>query len=239
MHYNLSFRIGQYQFSSGIPFLLFTLFAVTLCASLSSWQWHRGGAANDRYLLQQEQNQNAAKTLPSHPEEYQKVKVVGSIEAYFLLDNRMSGGRAGREVLVDVKLDDASLPYANVLVNIGWQPMSIELVPVEALPETISIVGMTKTPSEGFLLQDPTLDPSWPTLLQGINLVQLGGFQGYDYSPVVVYSSTPLSNYILPKITFKNKYHKHLGYALQWILIGLACLILFIKNSTSRITNED
>jgi len=238
-HYNLSLRAGQYQFSSGIYFLLFTSFAVILCLVLSVWQWQRGVSANERYLLQQEKNQYSAVNLSNHPHEYQKVEIKGSIEAHYLLDNRSKEHRPGREVLVDVKLAAENLPYDRVLVNIGWQPLTVDLELTHTLPEFIAIDGMTKMPREGFMLQDPLLDPSWPSLLQHIDLNLLGDHWGQAYYPAVIYSLTPVSGWSLPEVHFKNKYHMHLGYAMQWALIGIACLILFMKISISRVNDEN
>ena len=238
-HYNPSLRVGQYQFSSGIYFLLFTSFAVILCLLLSVWQWQRGAAANERYLLQTEKNLYAAVTLYNHPNEYQKVKIKGSIEAHYLLDNRSKERQPGREVLVDVRLVAEGLSYDRVLVNIGWQPLTVDLELTHTLPEFISIEGMTKLPREGFMLQDPLLDPSWPSLLQHIDLDLLGDHWEKTYYPAVIYSLTPVSGWSLPEVVFKNKYHMHLGYAMQWALIGIACLLLFMKISISRVDDEN
>ena len=237
-HYNLRLRVGQYQFSSGIYFFVFTSSSVILCLLLSVWQWQRGVAANERYLLQQEKNQYAAVPLSNHPDEYQKVKLKGDIEAHYLLDNRSKERRPGREVLVDVKLAAESLPYDRVLVNIGWQPLTVDLELTHTLPEFIAVEGMTKIPREGFMLQDPLLDPFWPSLLQHIDLDLLSDHWGQAYYPAVIYSLTPISGWSLPEVHFKNKYHMHLGYAMQWALIGIACLLLFMKISISKVEDE-
>ena len=238
-HYNLSLRAGQYQFSSGVYFFVFTFSSIILCLLLSFWQWQRGVSANERYLLQEEKNQYSSVTLSNHPDEYQKVKIKGSIKAHYLLDNRSKERRPGREVLVDVKLDAENSPYDRVLVNIGWQPLAVDLELTYTLPEFIAIEGMTKIPREGFMLQDPLLDPFWPSLLQHIDLDLLSDHWGEAYYPAVIYSLTPVSGWSLSEVHFKNKYHMHLGYAMQWLLIGIACLILFIKISISRVNDEN
>ncbi|OUS05933.1 hypothetical protein A9Q81_04105 [Gammaproteobacteria bacterium 42_54_T18] len=238
-HYNLSLRAGQYQFYSGIYFLLFTSFVVIVCLLLSVWQWQRGVAANERYLLQQKKNQYAAVPLSTHPHEYQKVKLKGSIEAHYLLDNRSKERRPGREILVDVKLAVENPLYDRVLVNIGWQPLAVDLELTHILPEFIAIEGLTKIPREGFMLQDPLLDPSWPSLLQHVDLDLLSDHRGQTYYPAVIYSLTPISGWSLPEVHFKNKYHMHLGYAMQWALIGIACLLLFMKISISKVEDEN
>ena len=238
-HYNLSFRIGQYRFSSGIYFTLFTCFAITLCLVLSVWQSHRGLSANTRFLLQQEKNKYPSVILPKDPQEYQKVTVQGDVAGFYLLDNRSSNRQPGREVLVDIKLNIEGSPYDRALVNVGWQPRTDSLEPAHKIPGFISIEGMTKVPAEGFILQDPLLDPLWPSLLQQVDFALLDREQGHEYYPAVIYTLTPVSDWPLPVVQFKNKYHMHLGYAMQWALIGVACLLLFIKISTSRAKDEN
>jgi len=237
-HYNLRFRIRQHQFSSGVYFFLFTSFAVILCVLLSFWQWQRGAAANERYLLQQEKNQYAAVALSNQADEYKKVQISGDVVAHYLLDNRSRERNAGREVLVEVTLNIEDSLYDRVLVNIGWQPRTSNLELAHVLPEFIAIEGVTKIPKAGFVLQDPLLDPSWPSLLQNVDLDLLGEHGGHVYYPAVIYSVTPVSDWPLSVLSIKNKYQMHLGYALQWALLGIACLLLFLKISISRINDE-
>lgn len=210
-----------------------------LCLVLAIWQWQRGVSANERNILQQEKNAFSPVALPFVPEEYQRVLVAGSVVDWYLLDNRTRHGVPGREVLVDIEIPESDVPYDRVLINIGWQPRVEGLIPTYEIPKWIAIDGMTKFPSEGFMLQDAKLDPAWPELLQHIEISLLEDHRGLRYYPAVVYSTVKISDWPLPIVHFKNKYHMHLGYALQWALIGIACLILFIKISISRVKNEN
>jgi cytochrome oxidase assembly protein ShyY1 len=237
-HYKLRFKIGQYQFKSGAYFFLLILSSIVLCAVLAAWQWQRGNTANDRYLRLQTNTHLPAVPLPNSLEHFKRVELSGEIVAYYLLDNRSNSHRAGREVLTEVPLKREDLPYDRALINIGWQPYTRELVPTHPLPERISIEGILIFPEPGFLLQNPTLDPKWPHLLQHVDIELLGFHKNLRYYPAVIYSLTPTSLWATSDISVKNKYHMHMAYALQWALIGIAFLLLFIKISTSKVHDD-
>jgi len=148
------------------------------------------------------------------------------------LDNKTNNHQAGRELLVEVAINNEAMVYDRVLVNIGWQARSVGLSPEYTIPEAISLEGVLKIPNAGFQLQDPQLDPSWPQLMQHVDIELLSSFHSKNFYPAVVYSSTPVSNWpVSSSLQVKNKYQMHIGYSVQWMLLALVFAVLFIKTT--------
>ncbi|MBV1916185.1 MAG: SURF1 family protein [Pseudomonadales bacterium] len=225
-----------------VAIILFTLSAVSLCIALSVWQWQRAQAADQRFELMSKNSLEVMDELPAYPEQYQSVKISGSVENVYFLDNRSNDHRAGREVLVEVLIEgsadikDASsgARYDRALVNIGWQPRNEGLVPTYTIPEMISVQGTLKIPSAGFMLQDPQLDPNWPRLMQSIDLPLLSRVQSTLYYPAVIYSAEPVLGWPIATLAVENKYMMHMGYCIQWLLLAAVFVIFFIKVSVTR-----
>ena len=233
---------NQPRFVANIAITLFTLSAVSLCLALSVWQWQRAQAADQRFELMSKNSLKVVDTLPAYPEQHQRVKISGSVQNVYFLDNRSHDHRAGREVLVEVLIDavpgasdtSSSTRYDRALVNIGWQPRNSGLTPEYTIPEMISVEGILKIPSAGLMLQDPQLDPSWPRLMQSIDLSLLSRVQSTHYYPAVIYSAEPVSGWPVATVEIENKHMMHMGYCIQWLLLAAVFVILFIKVSMSR-----
>ena len=226
-------------FLANVAITLFTLSAVCLCVTLAVWQWQRAEAADLRFVLQTDNSVTVLDTLPIDPEQYQRVKIEGVVEAVYFLDNRSNEHRAGREVLVELRGQSYAEPYDSVLVNLGWQNRSAGLSLEYELPEIISIEGILKIPSKGFELQDPQLDPNWPKLMQHVNFPLLSNNQSRSYYPAVIYSVESTSGWSLPTVKIENKYAMHIGYSVQWLLLAAVFVFLFIKLALSRDKNEN
>jgi cytochrome oxidase assembly protein ShyY1 len=74
--------------------------------------------------------------------------------------------------------------------------------------------------------------------MQHVDLSLMNRAQSTRYYPAVIYSITPVEEWALPVVIIKNKYQMHLGYTIQWALLGLVFVILFIKVGTTREQNE-
>ena len=230
-------------FLANVAITLFTLSAVCLCLALALWQWQRALAADQRFELMNINSVQVLDSIPINPEQYQRVKISGNVENIYFLDNRFRDHQAGREVLAEISITvrDASnkLLYDRMLVNIGWQPRNAGLTPSHAIPESLSIEGMIKIPSAGFILQDPQLDPNWPRLMQSIDLALLSQVQSNNYYPAVIHSTEAVSGWSPNTVKIENKHMMHIGYCIQWLLLAAVFVILFIKLAKSRDKYDD
>ncbi len=206
-----------------VSYFIFMFIAILLCLWLAHWQWQRAQAADLRYSHYQQQLAHAAVPFSLFSSEYQKVIVIGEIQQYLLLDNQVHNGKVGWHVIAVVKT-----PSTSLLVNLGWHQQQTELALITPLPRYIKVGGLLKKPQANFMLQDATLDPNWPQLLQQIHLDLLTSYLGYELFPLVLYAETQLNDLIPMPISMENKFYMHIGYTVQWLLIAVFCFIGFI-----------
>ena len=204
-----------WKLSVHVPYLIFVCCALLLCLFLSNWQWQRAKAADVRYNQYKLQATLPVSGLAESLQEYQRVSISGEIKNHFFLDNQIVQGIAGWHVLAEVQTNNILL-----LVNLGWLPKQAQLSLQQALPDQIEVQGLIKKPQPGFMLETAAHDPSWPQLLQQIQIPLLNEHFAYELSPFVLYAETPITNLIPAPLTMENKYPMHLGYAIQWFLIG-------------------
>ena len=94
--------------------------------------------------------------------------------------------------------------------------------------EYIEVQGLIREPQAGFMLQESNLDPNWPKLMQQIEIPLLNQRLESELFPFVLYAENQIGQLIPVPIKMENKYYMHVGYAIQWLLIGLAGIICFI-----------
>ena len=233
----ISLRNKQYQFS--FISLILVILVVSLCFYLAIWQLQR--AANKQLRLDYiEKMQNKGELnwdkLNALPASFNKtglqLKTTGRLntQKYWLLDNKTLNGRPGYDVIT--VFYPANSQKA-LLVNFGWIPQgeSRSHLPQVQLPEQqIPINAQLKQGDlAGFYLSDAVLAvQGWPKQLQFIDLnmqaeqseIQLVDFMAYVIDPNP-YATPHYISVVMPP-------EKHKAYALQWLLIGIAALGIFI-----------
>ena len=225
----LTWSFFNWKISVQIPFLIFACFALIVCSILANWQWQRAQQADALYQDVQLQESRPESALSQSPEAYQKVSIAGKVKGHYFLDNKTHQGYGGWHVLAEVETT-----HFLVLVNLGWQPKQNKLVLQEPLPDFLEVQGLIRQPGAGFMLQAAELDPNWPTLMQQIEIPLLNKRLKQELFPFVLYAENQIGKLIPAPIKIENKYYMHIGYAVQWLLIGLAGLICFIVVSRSE-----
>jgi len=224
----------NWKISVQIPFLLFACFAVIVCSSLANWQWQRAQLSDALYQKYQFQNTWPESVLSESPEAYQKIAISGQLKNHYFLDNKTYQGLGGWHVLAEIQTKEFL-----ILVNLGWQPKQKELVLQMPLPELIEVKGLIRKPQAGFMLQESNLDPKWPKLMQQIEIPLLNQHLNSELFPFVLYAENQIGQLIPAPIKMENKYYMHVGYAIQWLLIGLAGIISFIVFSRKEYTENE
>jgi cytochrome oxidase assembly protein ShyY1 len=224
-----------------------TLFLLPLLVGLGFWQLQR---ADEKALLaaawEQRQSQPPVPLaqLWAEPAEtlgYLPVSLAGVFVAdkYFLLDNRVMGGRFGFEVIGILELDDAA---GVVLVNRGWiaaDPARRELPQVPSVPGRVELTGhVYVAPGTPYLLAEQELGAVWPKLLQAIEMDKLvplvqaiGGNRAFPY-PVRIAARQPGALTVDWQVVNVSP-DKHRAYAAQWFTMALALLVLFLLRSSN------
>ena len=217
------------RFSFRPAYLLFAAFAISLCLFLSHWQWQRAESAESRYQSYLQQQNKPPASLAHKPAEFQQVSAAGQIERLFLLDNQIYQGQIGWHVL-----GLFTTIHGPILVNFGWTAKAHKKPALSDFENIKTVNGRVKTAEPGLMLADAREDPAWPDVLQQIEIPLLNQHLGIELSPFVIYADSPPDGLVSVEAAPENKYPMHAGYAVQWLLIGLACGVITVIASRRR-----
>jgi cytochrome oxidase assembly protein ShyY1 len=211
--------------------IFFTLFV--LCSLLAAWQWQRAEAFLEKEALEKHALKKQEVNTPSQSENgISQLSLSGHwVKTNFLLDNRTHKGKAGYYHLALFR-PEASTQV--LLVNLGWLPAPLirSDIPTPSLPRDKQDITLTNIPLVKPIVWSSDHWPSpkeknWPKRIQSIDIerFQLATKQNIESGYwqlaigkgklIDIYQSSP----------YLNK-HKHLGYALQWLLIAIAALMV-------------
>ena len=195
-----------------------------LCIFLTLWQWQRAETSHEREL-----QINIEKTQSNN----QLILNGQWAEQHFLLDNRTHKGKVGYYHLGLFKADDAE-NYR--LINLGWlqAPILRSDIPSPSLPVNQQTITVTNLPIIKPVVWSRDHWPSpinekWPKRIQSIDIERFKLVTklkiDIDYWQMIKGEGKLID--ISQSSPYLNK-HKHLGYAMQWLLIAIAALMIGI-----------
>ncbi|MFV0277927.1 MAG: SURF1 family protein [Parahaliea sp.] len=226
---------------------LFTLLLLPLLVGLGCWQLQRAGEKRELAAMFEVRQAQAPVPVTAlwgeSPEAlaYRPARARGTFDSqrYLLLDNRVSRGRFGYEVVAILHLSDRD---ATVLVNRGWvagDPARRSLPEVNWPRGEQTVSGSVYVaPGKPYLLGPQALDGDWPLVVQSLaaegmvsTLERRLGQAVWPWSlridpaePGALAADWPLVN---------TSPAKHTGYAVQWFCMALALLMLFVLRSSN------
>lgn len=213
---------------------LITFMAIVILLKLGFWQLQRGDEKRDIAQQVEEQGETIYRTLSNAlndngPVAYRKVTISGTpiVEKLIYWDNRIVNGQVGYEVLLPLETNAGI-----ILVNLGWiadksyrQSLPEFALATEHLTETAVLYQVTMNR----LMSNEHHYKAWPLLIA---------------QPDIAFLSEKLGSQLLPYIAFivdsgkfglKNNFkpvtmspEKHLGYAIQWFGLAIACLLVYV-----------
>jgi surfeit locus 1 family protein len=215
------------------------LIVVVVCLGLAKWQWQRAEQKQqrlDNIEMMQQKGLLSWPGLTLLPETLDKtglrLKLQGKVqsEKYWLLDNRTLNGRPGYDVIAIFNPTGSEI---GLLVNFGWvrQGLSRNKLPQVPLPEQpLRItVQLKQGDLAGFYLPGAELaSTGWPKLIQFIDIhqqAQQSQAQLVDFMAYAVDSDDFAQPHYQPVVMPPEK---HLAYALQWLLIALSAVVVFV-----------
>ncbi|MEH6452426.1 MAG: SURF1 family protein [Psychromonas sp.] len=225
------------------------LVVVAVCIGLADWQWRRAHQKQQRLddiqIMQDKgvldwQNINL---LPSGLNKTGlQLTMKGKLQPgqYWLLDNRTLNGQHGYDLLAVFTPEGSE---QGLLVNFGWitQGGGRDFLPSIQLPsETFSIsVQLKQGDLAGFYLDGAEYTGSgWPKLVQFIDLSQKAeqtGIELVNYMAYAVNSNNFAQPHYEPVVMPPEK---HFAYALQWLLIALSAIAVFLFAMRSQSKNK-
>ncbi len=241
--------IGSFQFRPGVVPSLVFLVLMVLLLSLANWQWHRAGE-KQRLLEAREAHREAPplmldRELPEAVlDRFRPVRVRGHYlsDQQWLLDNRVYQRQAGYHVFSLFRTTSGR----QLLVNRGWVPVGHErkLLPELPLPsgEVILRGHLDRPESVGLVMGTPPLESlERRVVLQSLDVAALSAARGLGLIPLTLvldegqpgalqYDWTPVA-VMGPE--------RHLGYAVQWLALAVALLIIYVGVNTRRVEPKE
>lgn len=229
---------------SEFTFLGIITFAMVLGILLSLGNWQLSRAAEKRAVQNLRAEASNLKPLAASDFftqsdiDFRQAEVNGdwAIDKIFLLDNSIRAGTAGYEVLTPMSVEGGW-----ILVNRGWiarGPVRAELPPIPVVKGSAAVSGYVVRPSErAFTLKDDDFSaPSWPMVIQKIDMKGISSLFSQPLAPVVLRLSPDDSSGMIRdwQIVAMGP-EKHEGYAVQWFGLSLAWVVIFVvANTTNR-----
>jgi len=228
-----------------IPSLVYVCLLPVLLA-LGMWQLDR--SEQKRVLLKLQEQAVATETLHLSADiddktsalRYRHAEVTGRYDLahQFLIDNQISGGKAGYFVLTPLVLAGGTKA---VLVNRGWIPLNQDRSVLPDLPINkvqATIAGrINHFPSVGIKLAGAEIPTAgWPSVVQVVDSNVLAEKLGYSVFQFQLELDKNLPD------GFKRDWHtstimlpeQHTAYAIQWFALALTLTILFIWYSFKK-----
>lgn len=237
----MTVNIGLYRFKFRWIPVVITLIAFILLTRLGSWQLSR--AVEKEQRLEQIAQYQALDVVSladvlQISQTYDPTGVTVALNGSFanpqswLLDNKVVKGQTGYDVLLALKTPNQQ--HA-VLVNMGWIKADYakrDVLPSFTIPtDQVSITGFVKAKDlASFALSNESVNhQAWPQRIQQIDLDRLEQQSSLSFHPFVVYAQQA------ENFGFVHHYQpvvmppeKHRAYALQWFLLSIAVLVIFV-----------
>ncbi|MFT2092168.1 SURF1 family protein [Paraglaciecola sp. 2405UD69-4] len=215
---------------------LVTFTAVVIMFALGVWQLQRAQQKTERLLsIQQGQSEEQMTITALLDKSFDDildmpVSIVGEAmrTKYFLIDNKIHKGRVGYHVLVPVYTNSAW-----VLANFGWVAAMesrghLPLVNLSADSREYS--GVVAIPNKNPMVKETAVfDGQWPKVLQQIDIEIMAQHFDHDFLPLVVLlNAEPDSGFERHWQAVVMPPEKHIAYAVQWFLLAIAAIAVFV-----------
>lgn len=220
--------------AKSITLLVCTTTIAFICASLAVWQYQR--SQQKITILEKLEKLSEQGILPWHqlaslPKEWVATGLNVSLEGalapeFWWLDNQVVNGKFGYDLIVAVKPFNSSRWW---LVNMGWFAGSYqrEQLPDVSLPPQLSLNGVLKVSNfEGFSLAENQNEIVQGQRLQYISPQLASELLNQEFAPYIVYANAQSALGAFHYQVINMSPDKHRAYALQWILLALAALVV-------------
>lgn len=228
----------KFQWQVNIKVLIFAAVFLPITLAASVWQLNRAEEKREMLAEQSTRMNLPAASLQqldlNGPQNYRPVRVSGHwAESYFFLENRVRNGRPGYEVIGVFESGDL-----NVLVNRGWIEASFDR---QVLPEVAfdtaqaEIHGyLYRSAKQPFTLGEPVWTGAWPERIQALEWDKLTERLDRSVFPYLVRLNPDSESAFTTGWEIVNlPPQKHMGYAVQWLALAMALVILTLFASSN------
>ena len=230
------------------PWVLINLLVLALLLALSLWQWQRAaektqtlariadwkmhGAVDLNHLLSIASGNRDGLQLD--------FRARWLAPMVWLIDNQLVNGRIGYDVLIAVEDISAPKNSASILVNLGWvaAPSVRSVLPAVNIPDELHVQGIFRTRTKGVLLGTNLEDKGvWPMRIQQVDVELLAAHFNLPLINGLTYqkNASPFLIHYRPVILPPER---HKAYALQWLLLAIAVVIVAVAASARKTSPE-
>jgi len=244
-------NIGNYQISASLVPTVAVLVVFSGLIGLGVWQLARADEKREieasvrlveKKVPFELNDMNVAEPERLLAEIYRPVAAVGLYDSQhqFLYDNRTHKGKPGYHVLSPFVIKGKDVA---VLVNRGWIPFNGRRDNIQDITVNDSefvLAGIIRNPSRSIVLSDDVASASdYPLTIQAINLADMGKTLGYKFLPIIIELDKSATNgFVREWQPYYGSIAKHTAYAVQWFVMAVVLLMLFVKMSLKKKTEN-
>jgi len=229
-----------YRFEPKVWTIIVTSILVLVFFQLGKWQLSRADEKNLRYeQLEQYAKQPTIKlpgTLAKLKDyQFRDVEVIGKYvpERTIYLDNKTYKGHAGYHIITPLKIENSEL---HVVINRGWIATGNDrsiLPSVAVVDETVKIIGQAVSPELKTL---QLADDEVPGKVWGnFELQRYQKITGLEMQPMMVLQKDDVKDGLIRDWNRPDSgAAKNLGYAVQWFLLAITAIIIFLVLNVKR-----
>lgn len=243
-------QIFNYQFKPKLIPTLATLLILPLMIYLGMWQSNKADQKQAKQELFDQRESDGLISIGAEPVDlevlrYRRVIVRGFYDPQYqvLLDNQVSKGQAGYHVITPLKIDGSAV---RILVNRGWVTVGADrnVLPQIDTPSTqVEITGYLHDISGRYieLSRADALQESWQKVWQNLDVARYKKEMPFPMQPAIILLDPESSagGYVRewPKPNFRIDVNR--GYAIQWYLMSLALVIIYLVTNIKKISPQD
>lgn len=216
-----------------VPTIIATL-CVLIMTALGIWQLDRKSQKEERLAQLEQRKDNHPFELDELLSKRPKIQdypvvLTGDLlsDKVFYIDNRINNGKVGFDIIVPLQTAQGI-----ILLNHGWVQSlgSREFLPTPELKNLLRYTGSVVYPTNNRMVQETNLHAGeFPVLLQQIDLDIMQDYLNMPVLDFIINLAPDTTSVFTRKWTpIVMSPEKHLGYAVQWFGLAIACLTIYL-----------
>lgn len=238
------FASFKFRFTPSWPMLMLTALFFLLFLRLGFWQIQRANEKNMMIVAQKAQEKQKPKLWTKKqtlPLQYASIKLKGHyLPQKLLLDNQHYHHQFGYDVLSAFELKDGVV----ILVDRGWVPGNLDrqVFPNVQIPQSeIKLRGYAYFPNKKQWVLGPILEEKGnkTIILERVDVQLISQVLQKEVSPFIIrLEKRDAHGFVREWETVSMPPQRHLAYALQWFVMALVVLIIFVALNLKKKNDE-
>lgn len=224
----------KFRFTPSWPMFILAILFFSLFVRLGFWQIYRADEKTKMILAQKAQEKQKPilwNTEEKLPLQYERIILEGEyLPQIFLLDNQHHKHQFGYDVLSPLELSDGTI----VIVDRGWVPgeLTRRVLPNIQIPKGVmELQGTAYFPSKKQWVLGPVSEEKGNkiTILERVDDQLISQILQKSVSPFIIRLDKQDTNgFVREWETVSMPPQRHLAYAMQWFVMALVILIIFV-----------